>query len=148
MRGGTTCALTMETVNHTEVVFEAAAAAGFRATIGKCMMDFGDDVPAALHEDTDVSLGESLRLLEHWHGRADGRLPPLNGTDAPKYSSCRLGLGVARRLRFRATADSRSGNQRRGRRRPISADGPHRRRSHAAAERGRRSALRLAKDQQ
>lgn len=74
MRGGTTCALTMETVNHTEAVFEAAAEAGFRAIIGKCMMDFGDDVPTALQEKTDASLAESLRLLKRWHGQADGRL--------------------------------------------------------------------------
>lgn len=74
MRGGTTCALTMETVNHTEAVFEAVAAAGFRATIGKCMMDFGEDVPAALQEETAASLAESLALLERWHGHADGRI--------------------------------------------------------------------------
>jgi cytosine/adenosine deaminase-related metal-dependent hydrolase len=47
IRGGTTCALTMETVNHTEAVFNAVEESGFRATIGKCMMDKGDDVPAS-----------------------------------------------------------------------------------------------------
>lgn len=46
IRGGTTSALTMETVNHTEVVFRAVEESGFRATVGKCMMDKGDDVPA------------------------------------------------------------------------------------------------------
>src|SRR5215831_15244329 len=45
IRGGTTCALTMETVNHTESVFTAVGESGFRATIGKCMMDKGDDTP-------------------------------------------------------------------------------------------------------
>jgi 5-methylthioadenosine/S-adenosylhomocysteine deaminase len=74
MRGGTTCALTMETVNHTDAVFEAVAATGFRATVGKCMMDFGEDVPAALSEETSVSLAESLALLERWHGQAGGRI--------------------------------------------------------------------------
>src|SRR2546423_12437221 len=43
VRGGTTCALTMETVNHTAEVFRVAEATGFRATIGKCMMDKGED---------------------------------------------------------------------------------------------------------
>ncbi len=74
IRGGTTTALTMETVNHTEAVFKAVEETGFRATIGKCMMDKGDDVPVALHEETDASITESLRLLERWHGAADGRI--------------------------------------------------------------------------
>jgi 5-methylthioadenosine/S-adenosylhomocysteine deaminase len=74
IRGGTTTALTMETVNHTEAVFRAVAETGFRATVGKCMMDKGDDVPPALHEATDSSIAESLRLLERWHGEADGRI--------------------------------------------------------------------------
>jgi len=74
IKGGTTCALTMETVNHTEEVFRVVEDSGFRATVGKCMMDKGDDVPAALHEDTEASIRESLALLEAWHGKADGRI--------------------------------------------------------------------------
>lgn len=74
IRGGTTCALTMETVNHTETVFQAVAETGFRATVGKCMMDQGDDVPAALSEETEASLAESIALLERWHGQAGGRI--------------------------------------------------------------------------
>ena len=74
IRGGTTCALTMETVNHTEAVFAAVEESGFRATVGKCMMDKGDQVPAALREGGEESIAESLRLLERWHGVADGRI--------------------------------------------------------------------------
>jgi 5-methylthioadenosine/S-adenosylhomocysteine deaminase len=74
IRGGTTTALTMETVNHTTEAFRAVAETGFRATIGKCMMDRGDDVPAALHEETEASVAESLALLERWHVAADGRI--------------------------------------------------------------------------
>ena len=74
IKGGTTCALTMETVNHTEAVFRAVEESGFRATVGKCMMDAGADVPAALNEITDESLAESLALLSRWHGRANGRI--------------------------------------------------------------------------
>jgi 5-methylthioadenosine/S-adenosylhomocysteine deaminase len=74
IRGGTTCALTMETVNHTEAVFRAVEETGFRATVGKCMMDKGDEVPAALREETESSISESLALLERWHGRANGRV--------------------------------------------------------------------------
>src|SRR6266540_2071504 len=74
IKGGTTCALTMETVNHTEEVFRVVEESGFRATVGKCMMDKGDDVPAALHENTDASIEESLALFAAWHGKADGRI--------------------------------------------------------------------------
>ncbi|MFL6209185.1 MAG: 5'-deoxyadenosine deaminase [Pyrinomonadaceae bacterium] len=74
IKGGTTCALTMETVRHTAEVFRAAEESGFRATVGKCMMDAGEGVPAALHEETEDSINESLALLDEWHGRADGRL--------------------------------------------------------------------------
>jgi 5-methylthioadenosine/S-adenosylhomocysteine deaminase len=74
IKGGTTCALTMETVSHTAEAFRAAEETGFRATIGKCMMDKGDDVPPLLHEETEASIRESLALLEEWHGRAEGRI--------------------------------------------------------------------------
>jgi 5-methylthioadenosine/S-adenosylhomocysteine deaminase len=74
IKGGTTCALTMETVNHTVEAFRVVEETGFRATIGKCMMDKGDDVPRALQEETANSIRESLALLEEWHGRAEGRI--------------------------------------------------------------------------
>ena len=74
IKGGTTCALTMETVNHTDQVFRVVEETGFRATVGKCMMDKGDDVPAELHENTDSSINESLALLDEWHGKGDGRI--------------------------------------------------------------------------
>lgn len=74
LKGGTTCALTMETVNHTEEVFRVVQESGFRATVGKCMMDKGDEVPSALREVTSESIEESLSLLGKWHGKADGRI--------------------------------------------------------------------------
>lgn len=74
IRGGTTCALTMETVHHTEAVFHAVEESGFRAVIGKCMMDKGDEVPTGLREETEASIAESLALMERWHGRAGGRI--------------------------------------------------------------------------
>ena len=74
IKGGTTCALTMETVNHTGEVFKIVEETGFRATVGKCMMDKGDEVPSALQEQTDNSIAESLALLDEWHGRAGGRI--------------------------------------------------------------------------
>ncbi len=74
IRGGTTAALTMETVRHTEEVFRVVEETGFRATVGKCMMDKGGDVPAPLNEETADSIGESVALFERWHGRSDGRV--------------------------------------------------------------------------
>jgi 5-methylthioadenosine/S-adenosylhomocysteine deaminase len=64
----------METVNRTEEVFKVVDETGFRATVGKCMMDKGDDVPSALQEETKASLQESVALLEAWQGKADGRI--------------------------------------------------------------------------
>lgn len=74
IRGGATCALTMETVHHTDAVFRAVEESGFRATVGKCMMDSGEGAPAQLNEKTEDSIAESLALLHRWHGRADGRI--------------------------------------------------------------------------
>ncbi len=90
MRGGTTCALTMETVRHTEEVFRVVEESGFRATVGKCMMDKGDEVPAGLREEAEDSIRESLALLEKWHGRAGGR---VRYCFAPRFAvSCTRGL--------------------------------------------------------
>src|SRR5258707_14462032 len=86
IKGGTTCALTMETVRHTEEVFRVVDESGFRASVGKCMMDRGDDVPRELFEETHESVQESLRLIDEWHGRADGR---IRGCFAPRFAiSC------------------------------------------------------------
>jgi len=64
----------METVNHTAEVFKVVEETGFRATVGKCMMDKGDEVPRALQEQTESSIKESIALLEQWHGKAGGRI--------------------------------------------------------------------------
>ena len=74
IKGGTTCALTMETVRHTEEVLRVVEETGFRAIVGKCMMDKGDGVPGGLCENTDESIRESVALIEKWHGRANGRV--------------------------------------------------------------------------
>ncbi len=85
-RGGTTAIIDMETVHHTEAAFEAIVGAGIRALSGKCMMDWGSDVPASLLEPTDASLSESVALLEKWHGQGEGR---LSYAFAPRFAvSC------------------------------------------------------------
>jgi 5-methylthioadenosine/S-adenosylhomocysteine deaminase len=74
IKGGTTAALTMETVNHTDEVFAAVQESGFRATVGKCMMDKGAEVPDALLEERGASVTESVRLMKQWHKRERGRI--------------------------------------------------------------------------
>jgi 5-methylthioadenosine/S-adenosylhomocysteine deaminase len=101
IKGGTTCALTMETVSHTAEALRVVEETGFRATVGKCMMDAGAGVPAALLEETESSIGESLKLIDEWHGRAEGR---VRCCFAPRFAvSCTRGLleRVARLARER-----------------------------------------------
>ena len=74
IKGGTTCALTMETVRHTDEVLRVVEETGFRATVGKCMMDKGEELPAQLHEQTRASIDGSLALIDEWHDKADGRI--------------------------------------------------------------------------
>src|SRR5437016_2414668 len=74
IKGGTTCALTMETVRHTEEVLQVVDETGFRATVGKCMMDKGDGVPSGLYEKTSDSIRESVALIDKWHGSSGSRV--------------------------------------------------------------------------
>lgn len=102
---GTTAILDMGTVRHQDALCQAVAATGLRATVGKAMMDYGDDVPAPLRETTAESLAESDALCQRWHGAADGR---LHYAYAPRFVlSCTDALlrGVAERL-AQATARS------------------------------------------
>jgi 5-methylthioadenosine/S-adenosylhomocysteine deaminase len=74
LRSGTTAIIDMETVHHTEAAFQAMAESGIRAIAGKVMIDSGPGVPPALMEETGASLTESVRLMERWHGRENGRI--------------------------------------------------------------------------
>src|SRR5881227_2111364 len=86
LASGTTTVLTMETVHDTEVVFEAVAESGLRATIGKCMMDFAADAPARLREETRNSIDDSIGIRKRWHGAEQGR---LHAAFAPRFAvSC------------------------------------------------------------
>jgi 5-methylthioadenosine/S-adenosylhomocysteine deaminase len=69
LSGGTTSIIDMGTVNHTEAIFESICETGIRAIGGKCMMDYGDNVPSGLKENTEDSIKESVRLAEKWHGK-------------------------------------------------------------------------------
>ena len=74
LRTGTTCALTNETVQHTDSAFEAIIETGIRAVAGKMMMDRWEVGTEMLGETTDDSMRESMRLLEKYHGRENGRV--------------------------------------------------------------------------
>src|SRR6266542_79556 len=74
IKGGTTCALTMETVHYTEEVLRVGEESGFRATVGKCRMEKGDDLPVELREETRESINKSSNLIESWHGKGNGRV--------------------------------------------------------------------------
>ncbi len=86
LSSGTTAVLTMETVHDTDVVFEAIAGSGLRATIGKCMMDFDSQVPRRLQEETRASIDESVALRKRWDGTSNGR---IRAAFAPRFAvSC------------------------------------------------------------
>jgi 5-methylthioadenosine/S-adenosylhomocysteine deaminase len=86
LASGTTTVLTMETVHDTDVVFEAVAESGMRATIGKCMMDSDAQVPSRLREATRASLDESVAIHRRWDGAERGR---LRAAFAPRFAvSC------------------------------------------------------------
>ncbi|MFP5342615.1 MAG: guanine deaminase [Candidatus Limnocylindria bacterium] len=74
---GTTTALVYGAVYEAslDATFRAAEAHGIRAIVGKVMMDritYDSTIdPAAI---LDRSLAETARLIERWHGAADGRL--------------------------------------------------------------------------
>src|SRR5207248_6240009 len=90
LASGTTTVLTMETVHDTDVVFEAVAESGLRATIGKCMMDSDAEVPPRLQEATRASIDESVAIRKRWDGAAQGR---LRAAFAPRFAvSCSRAL--------------------------------------------------------
>jgi len=69
LRQGTLSALIFSTIHEeaTNIFFEEAERTGFRAIIGKAMMD--RNAPQALLEDAEASYDASRRLLERWHGK-------------------------------------------------------------------------------
>lgn len=71
---GTTTILDMGTTNLEDAVAEEIDRSGIRARFGKAMMDAGEGVPPGLREATRASIDESLRLLQRWSGKRDGRL--------------------------------------------------------------------------
>ncbi len=65
IRGGTTAFLSMETVRHTDTVFQAVAETGLMAIIGHCLMDDSCGY-APLAVDIDDAIADCDILLEHF----------------------------------------------------------------------------------
>ncbi|MCX6640392.1 MAG: amidohydrolase family protein [bacterium] len=71
---GVTTICTMETVHHSEAVFEACRETGIRAIIGKALMDNGDDVPDGLLQPIDQAMQELEILHSRYHGCENDRI--------------------------------------------------------------------------
>ncbi|WP_226010016.1 5'-deoxyadenosine deaminase [Halomicrobium salinisoli] len=72
LASGVTTVLDHLSVNHAAEAFEAAVETGIRGRLGKVLMDY--DAPDGLQEDAEEGLRESERLIEEYHGAADGRI--------------------------------------------------------------------------
>ena len=74
IKSGTTSIIDMGTLHHQDSVFIAIEESGIRAQAGKAMMDLTENLPPLLRESTEDSLRNSIDLMHHWHGKADGRI--------------------------------------------------------------------------
>ena len=75
-RNGTTTAMVYAAIyeDSCHVGFEAAERSGLRVILGKMMMDLGSYGTLQPKKVLSVSLAESERLCQRWHGAAQGRL--------------------------------------------------------------------------
>ncbi|MBA4312312.1 MAG: N-ethylammeline chlorohydrolase [Chlorobiaceae bacterium] len=73
IRSGTTTILDMGSVNYQEEIIRAIGETGFRAFVGKAMMDVNELYPP-LKESTADSLRSTKTLAEQWHNSFNGRI--------------------------------------------------------------------------
>ena len=71
LRSGVTTILDMGAARHMDAVFEEMLNSGIRGFSGKVMMDAGDQ---PYKESTEEAVGSTERLIEKWHGSANGRV--------------------------------------------------------------------------
>jgi cytosine/adenosine deaminase-related metal-dependent hydrolase len=74
LSAGVAAVLDMGTVEHSDALFESAAAAGIRYVGGNVLMDDPATTPSFLRVPAEEGLAETARLHDEWHGREDGRL--------------------------------------------------------------------------
>lgn len=72
IESGTTTIADFTSVNHTEEAFRVARKLGLRAFIGKTMMNINS--PENLQQSTTEAINDSIKLIEKWHGKENGRL--------------------------------------------------------------------------
>jgi 5-methylthioadenosine/S-adenosylhomocysteine deaminase len=95
---GTTSILSIETVHHTDVAFEAASELGIRATIGKALMDRREVGTEMFGESTEAALTDLEQLISTWHGAAEGRLRVAVSPRGPRNATPELwrrGVAIA-----------------------------------------------------
>jgi guanine deaminase len=82
VKNGTGCALLFSTIHTeaTDIFFEEAHRRGFRAIIGKTLMD--RHAPEALLEDAESAVRGSRELIRKWHRRT----PLLNYAVTPRFA--------------------------------------------------------------
>ncbi len=73
IRSGTTTTLDMGSVNHQEEIIRAVGETGFRAFVGKAMMDVNGVYPK-LKESTSASVNSTRTLAERWHNSYNERV--------------------------------------------------------------------------
>src|SRR5205814_2464251 len=91
LHNGTLCALIFSTIHHdaTDIFFAEAERRGFRAIIGKAMMD--RNAPESLLEKAKDSYDQSRALIQNWHGRGLLRYavtPRFAPTSTPELLEC------------------------------------------------------------
>jgi len=74
LASGTTCTLDMGTVRHTESILTAVKKTGFRANVGKCLMDYPKTTPKFLRESTWDALSEAHALYLKWNEKENDRI--------------------------------------------------------------------------
>ena len=72
IESGTTTLADFTSVNHTEEAFKVAENLGVRAFIGKTMMNMNS--PEKLQQTTAEAISDSVKLINKWHKKDNGRL--------------------------------------------------------------------------
>ena len=89
IKSGTTTCADLQSVHHVSEAMKAAKEIGIRAKVAKTLMDTGD-FPEGLIESPEESMKDSVRILQKWHGRENGR---IQFTFAPRFiHSCSVEL--------------------------------------------------------
>ena len=65
-------------------------ASGLRATVGKALMDAWEPGTEMIGETTDDAWNDQLRLVERWHGSAEGRLRIAASPRGPRNATPEL----------------------------------------------------------